>query len=79
MRHGQIQRLEHSPVCTGCAVTESFMWSTKYFYDEENVDAFRSEYEQMPIHRKVRENTVITAGLVLLMVSLLVGGGFILL
>jgi restriction endonuclease Mrr len=77
--HTKTERLEHSPVCTGCAVTESFMWSTKYFYDEENVDAFRSEYEQMPIHRKVRENTVITAGLVLLMVSLLVGGGFILL
>ncbi len=54
------------------------MWSTKHFYDSENLDTFRAEYEQMPVHRKVRENIVVTAGLVLLLFSLLVGGGFVL-
>lgn len=75
--HTKTERLEKTPICTGCSVTESFMWSTKHFYDESNLETFRTEYAEMPIHRKVRENTVVTAGLVMLLVSLLVGSGFV--
>ena len=78
-KHTKTERLEREPVCTGCAVTEPFVWSTKYFYDDENLAAFREEYEQMPAHRKVRENAVLTAGLAVLFVSLLVASGVFLL
>lgn len=76
--HTKTERLEETPVCTGCAVTESFMWSTKHFYDAENLDTFRGEYEQMPVHRKIRENTVVTVAVILVLFSLLVGGGLVL-
>jgi restriction endonuclease Mrr len=54
--HIETERLEDSPVCTGCAVTERFMLSRKYFYDEENLATFRAEYDQMPIREKLMEN-----------------------
>ena len=53
------------------------MWSTKHFYDESNLETFREEYAEMPIYRKVRENSVVTVGLVMLFMSLLVGGGYV--
>jgi len=50
--HSKTERLEQEPVCTGCAVTERFALKTKYFYDEQNLKAFREEYAAMPSTRK---------------------------
>jgi len=54
--HTKTERLEGEPVCTGCAVTDRFALKTKYFYDEENLEAFSEEYADMPIHEKAMEN-----------------------
>lgn len=54
--HTKTERLEAEPVCTGCAVTERFALRKKYFYDEENLEAFREEYNGMPVHEKAMEN-----------------------
>ncbi|MBZ6496375.1 restriction endonuclease [Natrinema longum] len=62
--HIRTERLEGEPVCTGCAVTERFALATKYFYDEANLEAFREEYEVMPLHRKAMENVPLAAGAV---------------
>lgn len=62
--HIKTERLERTPICTGCAVTERFAFRTKYFYDEENLEQFRTEYEQMPLHKKARENPPLIAGVV---------------
>ena len=62
--HIKTERLVGEPVCTGCAVTEQFFYSTKYFYDEGNLEQFRREYEAMPIHRKALENKPLVAGTV---------------
>ncbi|WP_302080623.1 restriction endonuclease [Salinibaculum rarum] len=72
--HIKTERLEETPVCTGCAVTERFALRTKYFYDDENREQFRAEYEQMPVHEKAMENTPLVAGCVLLAVLLLLFG-----
>jgi restriction endonuclease Mrr len=60
--HTKTERLEGTPVCTGCAVTERFALKRKYFYDEANRDTFREEYEQMPFHRKAWENKPLAVG-----------------
>jgi restriction endonuclease Mrr len=76
--HVRTERLEGTPVCTGCAVTERFALRTKYFYDDANRDAFREEYAAMPLHEKAMENTPLTVGLLLAVVTvagLLVAGG----
>ena len=70
--HIETERVEQAPVCTGCAVTERFALAQKYFYDEENLEQFRVEYEAMPIHEKARENPPLLGGLLVLLV-LLVG------
>ncbi|WP_123624235.1 restriction endonuclease [Halorubrum sp. CSM-61] len=79
--HTQTERLEREPVCTGCAVTERFALKTKYFYDEENLETFREEYDAMPLHEKAMENKLLAGGSVvvtlLLIVGLLVIGGII--
>jgi restriction endonuclease Mrr len=69
--HIKTERLEGTPVCTGCAVTERFALKTKYFYDEDNLDAFRTEYDQMPFYEKALENRPLVAVVVF---TLLVGG-----
>jgi len=48
--------------CTGCAVTERFALKTKYFYDEQNLKAFREEYAAMPLHEKAMENRLLAGG-----------------
>jgi len=50
--HTKTERLEGEPVCTGCAVTDRFALKTKYFYDEENLEAFSEEYADMPLHER---------------------------
>jgi len=60
--HTKTERLEGKSICTGCAVTERFALKTKYFYDEQNLEAFREEYAAMPIHEKAMENRLLTAG-----------------
>ena len=54
--HIKTERLEGEPVCTGCAVKERFALKKKYFYDEENLQEFRDEYEEMEVHEKAMEN-----------------------
>lgn len=66
-RHTKTERLEGEPICTGCAVTETFLFSTKYFYDEANLEAFREEYAEMPIHEKAMENPQLVAGATLIL------------
>ncbi|EMA66296.1 restriction endonuclease [Halorubrum kocurii] len=71
--HIKTERLEGTPVCTGCAVTERFAFKTKYFYDAENRDAFREEYESMPFYEKAMENTLLAVGTVVVAVLILLG------
>ncbi|MDQ2051013.1 restriction endonuclease [Natronolimnohabitans sp. A-GB9] len=63
--HIETERIEGEPVCTGCAVTERFALKTKYFYDEDNLEAFRAEYDEMALHEKARENVPLAVGVVL--------------
>ena len=71
--HIKTERLEGTPVCTGCAVTERFALKTKYFYDETNRDAFRDQYDAMPFYEKAMENTLLAVGTVVLVVFVLLG------
>ena len=79
--HIKTERLEQEPVCTGCAVTERFALKTKYFYDEENLKAFREEYAAMSPHEKAMENKLLAGGGVvatlLVLIGFLVIGGVI--
>ena len=60
--HTRTERLEGTPVCTGCAVTDEFAFATKYVSDEANLAAFREEYAAMPLHRKAMENPPLVGG-----------------
>jgi len=60
--HIRTERLEGEPVCTGCAVSDRFFFRRNYFYDQENLDAFRAEYEEMPPFEKAKENRPLLAG-----------------
>ena len=71
--HIETERLEGTPVCTGCAVTERFAFKTKYFYDEANRDAFQEEYEAMPFYEKAMENTWLAVSAVIVVVLGLLG------
>lgn len=71
--HIENERLEGAPVCTGCAVTERFAFKTKYFYDAENRDAFREQYEAMPFYEKAMENTPLAVGAVVVVVLVVLG------
>jgi len=71
--HSKTERLEGTPVCTGCAVTERFALKTKYFYDETNRDEFRTKYDAMPFYKKAMENTIPAVGAVLLVTIVLLG------
>lgn len=64
-KHTKTERLEGIPVCTGCAVTERFALRKKYFYDDENLDAFREEYDAMPLHENALENKPLIAASIL--------------
>jgi len=71
--HIKTEWLEQEPVCTGCAVTERFALKTKYFYDEQNREAFREEYAAMPFHQKAMENKLLAAGGVVATLLIVVG------
>lgn len=71
--HIENERLEGTPVCTGCAVTERFAFKTKYFYDAENRDAFREQYEAMPFYEKAMENTPLAVGTVVVVALVVLG------
>jgi restriction endonuclease Mrr len=74
--HIETERLEVSPVCTGCAVTERFAFKTKYFYDGENLETFRAEYDAMPLHEKAMENKPLVVGtLVAILLAILMTAG----
>ena len=75
--HTQTERLVGEPVCTGCAVTGQFFFSTKHFYDETNREQFREQYEAMPVYERAMENPPLVVGVVvatLLAVLLLLSG-----
>jgi restriction endonuclease Mrr len=65
--HIHTERLIQKPVCTGCAVTEEFVWKTKYFYDEENLQQFRVQYNQLPIYKKIFENRLLAIGILVVL------------
>jgi restriction endonuclease Mrr len=70
--HTETERLEGTPVCTGCAVTGEFAFATKYFYGRENRAAFREQYAAMAPHQKATENPRLVAGIaVAVLVALL--------
>ena len=71
--HIKSERLEGEPVCTGCAVTDRFALKTKYFYDDQNLEAFREEFAEMPLHEKAMENTLLAGGSVVATLVLVVG------
>jgi len=71
--HIKMERLEGTPVCTGCAVTERFALKTKYFYDEANRDQFRDQYAAMPVYEKALENTPLAISTVILGVLIVLG------
>jgi len=79
--HTETERLIGEPVCTGCAVTERFFYSKKYFYDESNREQFRAEYESMPLYERAQENTPLLAGIALtalvVVLFVLVGAGIV--
>jgi restriction endonuclease Mrr len=54
-------------------VTERFALKMKYFYDDENLEAFRQEYADMPLHKKTIENPLLTGGSLVTMLSILLG------
>lgn len=66
--HIKTERLIEEPVCTGCAVTERFFLKKKFFYNEDNLEAFRDEYEAMPPQEKAMENKPLVAGAALTVV-----------
>ncbi|MUV60039.1 hypothetical protein GJ634_04445 [Halobacterium sp. CBA1126] len=70
--HTKIERLEGTPICTGCAVTDQFLFKTKYFYSEANRDEFQAQYDQMPMHEKAMENKPLVAGLLTMLLVALV-------
>jgi restriction endonuclease Mrr len=71
--HTKTERLEGEPVCTACAVTERFALKTKYFYDKENLETFREEYAEMPLHKKAMENKWLAGGGVVAMLLFVIG------
>jgi restriction endonuclease Mrr len=72
--HTKTERLVQEPVCTGCAVTDSFVWKRKYFYDESNLAEFRKQFDRMPIYEKILENSVLTGVILSLVGSLVLAG-----
>jgi restriction endonuclease Mrr len=62
-------------VCIGCAVTERFALKTKYFYDEENLGAFREEYKEMSIPEKAMENRFLSVAILFLALVVVTGLG----
>jgi restriction endonuclease Mrr len=62
-------------------VTERFALKTKYFYDDQNLEAFREEYAAMPLHEKAMENKWLAGGsavtTLLILIGLLVIGGIL--
>jgi restriction endonuclease Mrr len=71
--HTKTERIEKTPICTGCAVTERFALKTKYFYNKENLEAFREQYAAMSLHKKVLENSALVAsGVVVTVISVTV-------
>ncbi|RJX44902.1 restriction endonuclease [Halonotius aquaticus] len=72
--HIKTERLTDDPVCTGCAVTETFALKTKYFYDEKNLEAFREEYADMRLHQKAMENPLVAGGGIFLLLTIVVVG-----
>ena len=69
--HTKTERFEDEPICTGCAVTERFALKQKYFYDEQNLEAFREQYADMAIHEKAMENPLLALGGVVVLVLLI--------
>lgn len=69
--HIETERLEQTPICTGCAVVDKFFYKEKYFYNEDNLEEFRREYEDMPFYSKAMENKPLTGALVAIVIFII--------
>lgn len=71
-RHTRTERVEGEPICTECAVTDRFGLRKRFFYDEDNCETFREEYDQFSLLQKLLENKpVIVGGMLVVIVALL--------
>ncbi|WP_433632559.1 restriction endonuclease [Halomicrococcus sp. NG-SE-24] len=77
--HIKTERIEQTPVCTGCAVTDRFMLSKKYFYNEENRAEFEEQYEDMDWKERAMENPALigTVALTIIAATYLIATGAI--
>lgn len=66
--HTRTERVEDDPVCTDCSTVERFALRKKYFYDEDNLETFREEYDEMGIHQKALENQPLLASIVVFLI-----------
>lgn len=71
-RHTRTERVEKEPICTECAVTERFGLRKRFFYDTDNCETFREDYEQFALHQKLRENTPVLVGCMLVVIGVLI-------
>ncbi|WP_330633593.1 restriction endonuclease [Halocatena halophila] len=71
-RHIRTERVEGTPVCTECAVTGRFALRKRFFYDKENMEQFREEFEQYSPHKMILENRPAIIGFVLVVLVALI-------
>lgn len=71
-RHTRTERVEGTPICTDCAVTERFGLRKRYFYNENNRNTFREEYDEMSTQKKILEHKPFIVISVIVLVTLLV-------
>lgn len=69
--HMVVERLTGEAICTECAVTETFFFSTKYFYSHDNREQFAKQYGQMAWYRRAWENPPLAIGLLLMGLGLI--------
>ncbi|WEL23461.1 Restriction endonuclease [Candidatus Nanohalovita haloferacivicina] len=59
--HTRMERVEEEPICTGCSKTERFFLRKRHFYNQENLEKFRKEFEERPLPEKMLENKPLIA------------------
>jgi len=70
--HIKTERLEGTPICTGCAITNKFMGEQKYFSSTDNLDEFRDIYDDMSFFEKLQENDLLFKNLMYAVAALMV-------
>lgn len=59
--HTRTERVKKEPICTGCSKTERFFLRKRHFYNQENLENFRQEFEERPLPQKMLENKPLIA------------------